>query len=57
MEQLLPYLYKIPVSLPGNPLKNLNSYVIKSGGRSLLIDTGFNMPECLADLRAGMSEL
>lgn len=42
------YLIKIP--LPDNPLKELNSYFIKGaleiGGKNLLIDTGFNRPEC-----------
>ena len=33
-------IYTIPVPLPGNPLKCLNSYVIKDGARSLVIDTG-----------------
>jgi glyoxylase-like metal-dependent hydrolase (beta-lactamase superfamily II) len=41
----------------GNPLKNLNSYVIKGEGRNLLIDTGFNQAECLDDLTRGIREL
>jgi glyoxylase-like metal-dependent hydrolase (beta-lactamase superfamily II) len=50
-------LYSIPVHLPGSPLKNLNSYVLKTQNRNLLIDTGFNRPECLESLRAGIDEL
>lgn len=35
-------IYSIYVPLPENPLRNLNSYLIKGeGGRSLLIDTAF----------------
>ena len=27
--QVAPNLYRIPVPLPGNPLKNLNAYLIR----------------------------
>jgi glyoxylase-like metal-dependent hydrolase (beta-lactamase superfamily II) len=57
VRQILPYLYQIPVRLPGNPLKNLNSYVIKTKDRSLIIDTGFNQSACLEDLSRGIQEL
>lgn len=50
-------IYTIPVPLPKNPLRNLNAYVIKDPERSLLIDTGFNCPECEAALLGGLSEL
>lgn len=50
-------LYRITVSLPGNPLRSLNSYVITGGERNLLIDTGFNRPECLYDLEQGIEQL
>ena len=33
-------LWRLDIPLEGNPLKNLNSYLIQ-GERSLLIDTGF----------------
>ena len=32
-------LYRIPVPLPGNPLRELNSYLLRGRERSLLIDT------------------
>lgn len=57
IHQISPYLYRIPVRLVGNPLKNLNSYVIKGEGRNLLIDTGFNQAECLEDLTNGIRKL
>jgi glyoxylase-like metal-dependent hydrolase (beta-lactamase superfamily II) len=41
----------------GNPLKNLNSYVLRGEDRNLLIDTGFNQAECLEDLQGGIREL
>lgn len=52
-------IYSLHVVLPDNPLRWLNCYVIKANeaGRNLLIDTGFNMPECLEPLLEGMDEL
>ena len=51
-------IYSIFVPLPGNPLKNLNAYLIKSeSGRNLLIDTGFRQDECRQALLAGLDEL
>ena len=52
-----PDVYKIYVPLPDNPLKNLNCYVIKTPEKNLIIDTGFNRPECKAALLAGLKEL
>ena len=50
-------LYKLEIPLPRNPLKSLNSYIMTSDSRNLIIDTGFNMPECLDAMRTGISEL
>ena len=44
-EQLAPGLWRLNIPLEGNPLKNLNSFLI-TGERNLLIDTGFNQPAC-----------
>ncbi|MFZ5966066.1 MAG: MBL fold metallo-hydrolase [Bacillota bacterium] len=57
VEQLLKDIYVIKVPLPGNPLKDINCYVIKGRERNLLIDTGFNMPVCYEALKAGLEEL
>lgn len=54
--QVAPNLYRIPVPLPGNPLKNLNTYLIR-GERNLLVDTGFRQEACRQALRAGLAEL
>jgi glyoxylase-like metal-dependent hydrolase (beta-lactamase superfamily II) len=45
------------VPIPRNPLKVINSYVIKADGRSLIIDTGMNRKECLDVASAGLREL
>lgn len=52
-----PDIYKINVPLPRNPLKNLNSYVIKTPEKNLIIDTGFNLPESKDALFTGLAEL
>ncbi len=44
-EEVASNLYRIVVPLPDNPLKEINSYVITSGDRNLVIDTGMNRPE------------
>ena len=56
-EKIAENLYRIPVQLPGSPLKELNSYLIKDPERSLLVDTGFGMDACLEALLAGLKEL
>lgn len=52
-----PEIFRVYVPLPDNPLKNLNSYVIRTPSASLVIDTGFRRPECRAALWAGLEEL
>jgi len=56
-EEVAKNVYRIPVTLPNNPLRVLNSYLIKDPDKSLLIDTGFRLDECKADLLAGFAEL
>lgn len=57
--QLARNIWSFPIPLPNNPLKWLNCYVVKGGEgeRSLLIDTGFNRPECREALVQGMAAL
>ena len=57
VEEVLPRLYRIAVPLPGNPLKEINSWVLPSDDRSLIIDTGMNRPECQEVLEAGLAEI
>ena len=44
-------LWRLDIPLVGNPLKNLNSYLL-TGPRSLLIDTGFRQNPCRAAMEA-----
>jgi len=52
-----PDIFCIPVDLPQNPLKSLNVYVICGSERNLIIDTGFNRPECRNALWNGIEEI
>ncbi|MFH0941550.1 MAG: MBL fold metallo-hydrolase [Chloroflexota bacterium] len=45
-QEIMPGLYRIEVPLAGNPLKSVNSYLVRSGERPLIIDTALNRPEC-----------
>ncbi len=56
VEELQPDLFRIKVPLPDSPLKFLNSYVVRSAGRNLVIDTGLNRSVCLAAMRSGLAE-
>ena len=56
-EEIRPGLFRIKVPLPGSPLKYLNSYVIRSDRRHLIVDTGLNRRECLDAMLAGLDRL
>ena len=55
-EEIARQLYRLDVPLPGNPLKNLNSYLL-TGERNLLIDTGFRLDACREALLAQLDAL
>jgi len=62
IEEVLPGIYRLPVPLKGNPLKELNSYFIRgdyegNGTKNLLIDTGFCTEDCRQAIREGLSLL
>lgn len=56
-EEILKNIYRIRVPLPGNPLRELNSYVIKGRERTMVVDTGFRQEACRQALFAGLREL
>jgi glyoxylase-like metal-dependent hydrolase (beta-lactamase superfamily II) len=57
LEEIRPNFFRIEIPLPNSPLKSLNSYVIRSAARSLIVDTGLNRDECLDAMQAGLREL
>ena len=56
-QEIIPNLYRLPVPLPGNPLKELNAYLIRGRDRCLLVDTGFRQEACRQALFAQLKEL
>lgn len=56
-EELFAHIYRIPITLPGSPLKAVNSYLIRGGARHLLIDTGFHHPDCKTAMLSALGEL
>ena len=57
VQELRPNLFLIQVPLPNSPLKYLNSYVVRSDDRHLVIDTGLNRKECYDALTDGLKEI
>jgi len=57
IEEVLKDIYKIEIPLPRNPLRAVNSYVIKAPKRNLIIDTGLNREECMDAMQFGLSKL
>ena len=57
IEEISPNLYKVEVPLPQNPLKAVNSYVIKAQGQSLIVDTGMNREECMRAMLSSLERL
>lgn len=55
--EICPNLYRIEVPLPKNPLKSINSYVIKGPDRNLVVDTGMNREVCISALQSGLNKL
>lgn len=56
LKKIADNIYRKTVPLPNNPLREINAYIIK-GEKNLLIDTGFNRPECEEALKSAFSEL
>jgi glyoxylase-like metal-dependent hydrolase (beta-lactamase superfamily II) len=56
IRELLPNIFQIEVPLPHNPLGHLNSYLIKSGKKNLLIDTGLNSLQSFQSICADLSQ-
>lgn len=55
--ELLPNLFRITIDLPNHSLKTINSYVILSDERNLIIDTGWNRSECGTQLLDGLDKI
>ena len=56
-EEVVKNIYRLTIPLPGNPLKAVNSYVVRGGERNLVIDTGMRRKECQDVMAAGLDRL
>lgn len=57
LEEILPNLLRVEIPLPDNPLRIINSYIITSQKRNLVIDTGFDRKECLEAMMQALHRL
>jgi len=57
IEKVLPDVYRIEVPLTGNPMRTVNSYLLKGGDRDLVIDTGWNHDDSLKVMTGAMADL
>ena len=57
IEEIRPNFFRIRIPLPDSPLKFLNSYLIRSADRNLIIDTGLNRKECFDAMQGGLQQL
>ena len=57
IEEILPNLYRAEIPLPRNPLKAVNSYIMKGDGRFLIVDTGMNREECIREMDTALRKL
>lgn len=55
-EEIGQALWRLDIPLVGNPLKNLNSYLL-TGERNLLIDTGFRQMPCREAMERQLQEI
>lgn len=55
--QICENLFRIEIPLPKNPLRALNAYFLRGKDRNLLIDTGFNRPECRQAMDQAIEEI
>jgi len=55
-EEILSNLFRVEIPLPGNPLGTVNSYVIRSPGRNLNVDTGMDREACRTVMQTDMHD-
>jgi glyoxylase-like metal-dependent hydrolase (beta-lactamase superfamily II) len=56
VEQVFPGIWSIPVPIPNNPLRYVLTYALElEGGGIMLVDSGWDAPEALEGLEAGLA--
>src|SRR6266516_2700366 len=57
VEEVRPGLWSVPVPIPTGPLRCVLSYVFEVPGGVVLVDPGWNAPEAIAALEAGLGRI
>ena len=57
IEEVFSNIFRTEIPLPGNPLKAINSYLIRGKDRFLMVDTGMNRVECMEAMQSSLQEL
>lgn len=57
MQEVYNDIFLTGIPLTGNPLKELNCYIIKGSRRNLVIDVGFDIPEGREKIEGALDEL
>ncbi len=57
VEEVRPGLWSVPVPIPTGPLRFVLSYVFEVPGGVVLVDPGWNAPEAIAALEAGLGRI
>jgi glyoxylase-like metal-dependent hydrolase (beta-lactamase superfamily II) len=57
VEPVRPGLWSLPVPIPRSPLRYVLSYAFEVPGGVVLVDPGWNAPESLASLEAGLTSI
>jgi glyoxylase-like metal-dependent hydrolase (beta-lactamase superfamily II) len=57
IEKIAPNIFRIEIPLPTGELQSINSYIIKSGKRNLLIDTGLGTDSCVSIMTEKLKEV
>lgn len=57
LHKVVDNIYCIDLDTPGNPLRNLNVYLVLGGERNLLIDTAFKFYHCRSRIQKALDEL
>lgn len=52
-----PGIYQREIPLKGNPLKAINIFIVKTEERNMIVDTGFNTPEIIEEMKDYIEEL
>jgi len=57
MVEIMPGIYRLPLSLPSSFQSYINSYLVKGNNEHLLIDTGWNTDEAFDSLKKQLADI